>query len=233
MVEVVAVVEGQTEQTFVRDVLAGHLILHGVTIWGVLSGRARKRGGVPPWSSARDDIIRTLKEDRYVTTMFDFYGMPLDWPGRRDASSLPPARRGEAVEALMAADIAEAMGGKRQAHNFLPYVQLHEFEAILFSDTKRLVESLIPIARADSSRLEREVEEIVAECGAPEAIDDGYETCPSRRITRMVSAYRKPVLGPIIATRIGLDAIRASCPHFADWITKLERLAASPASGEA
>jgi hypothetical protein len=65
MNEIVAIVEGQTEQTFVRDVLAEHLGAGGIAIWAVLSGKTRKQGGVRKWEVARNDIVRTLKEGRY------------------------------------------------------------------------------------------------------------------------------------------------------------------------
>lgn len=64
MHELVVIVEGETEQTFVRDQLAAHLALHNTTAWPVLPGRHRNRGGVKKWESARQDILRTLKEGR-------------------------------------------------------------------------------------------------------------------------------------------------------------------------
>lgn len=231
MVEVVAIVEGQTEQTFVGSVLAGHLSLHGVSIWAVLSGKSRRRGGVPLWESARGDILRTMKEGRIVTTMFDYYGMPADWPGREQAKSLPGSQRAAAVEAAMVDDIASVLGSKHNARLFVPYVQLHEFEAILFADPQQTGDTLAPFASRPSARLVRDLEKILNECGGPEDIDDGYETCPSRRIGALAPNYRKPLFGPIVASRVGLETIRERCPHFAKWLSKLETLGASADAG--
>ena len=98
MNEVVAIVEGQTEQTFVRRQLAAHLVYHGITIWPVLPGKSRNQGGVKKWTVASKDIMRTLKEGRYCTTMFDYYAMPNSWPGRSDAKSLSWRDRARHVE---------------------------------------------------------------------------------------------------------------------------------------
>ena len=129
MNEVVAIVEGETEQTFVRDQLAAHLALRGTTIWAVLPGRQRKQGGVKKWIVAKADIVRTLRENRYCTTMFDYYAMPDDWPGRASSRRLAWQRRAEHVQTEMLAAITAEMGQSFNSRAFLPYVQLHEFEA--------------------------------------------------------------------------------------------------------
>lgn len=80
---IIALVEGPTEETFVRRLLAPDLGVHGVAITATTYGRPRKHGGVPSWGRARRELLRLLKEDRgrRVTTMFDYYGLPGDWPG--------------------------------------------------------------------------------------------------------------------------------------------------------
>ncbi len=224
MVEVVAIVEGLTEQTFVRDVLAGHLSLQGVAIWAVLSGKTRRRGGVKKWESARNDIVRTLKENRYCTTMFDFYGLPQDWPGRVEATTLPWKERGVYVEAKLLADITTQFDSGFDSARFVPYVQLHEFEALVFANTKVLAEAAAAVSNRSPQALAVSMQAIVDQAGDPEAIDEGYQTCPSRRITNLAPGYRKPTIGPIVAQRIGLPALRERYKHFAAWLSKLERL---------
>ena len=98
----------------------------------MLPGRRRIHGGVNKWEVARQDIIRTLKERRYCSTMFDYYAMPADWPGRKEATAKPWPERAGQVEAAIHADIVAAMGGRFDPKYFLPYVQLHEFECWRF-----------------------------------------------------------------------------------------------------
>lgn len=224
MNELVVVAEGETEQTFVRDQLAAHLALHGTTVWAVLPGRRRRHGGVKKWEIARQDIIRTLRERRYCTTMFDYYALPDDWPGRANSRSLAWNEKARRVEQEIHNDIALAMGGHFNPKFFLPYVQLHEFEALAFADVASLASVTQPLANQNLKWLTERFQEILDRAGHPEAINDNYETCPSRRITGLVPAYRKRAHGPIVTGRIGLAVLRKCCDHFASWLKRLEQI---------
>ncbi|MDR4508280.1 MAG: DUF4276 family protein [Candidatus Brocadiaceae bacterium] len=186
MNELVVIAEGETEQTFVRDQLAAHLALYGTTVWAVLPGRHRGQGGVKKWEVARQDIIRILRERRYCSTMFDFYGLPDDWPGRVKSRTLPWNERASHVEQEIHNDIALAMGGSFNPKFFVPYVQLHEFEALAFADVKALTSVIHPLSKETPERLIGSFTEILDTAGHPEAINDNYETCPSRQIAVVV-----------------------------------------------
>ncbi|TWU44937.1 hypothetical protein Q31b_01080 [Novipirellula aureliae] len=224
MNKLVVMVEGETEQTFVRDQLSGHLALFGVTAWPILPGRGGRLQGVRKWAGARADIIRSLNSGNFVTTMFDFYGVPEDWPGRSDTGSLPWSSRAEFVETKIAEDIGVAMGNRFNPDRFVPYLQLHEFEALAFSNIESLASVTAPLGTISSEKLVKSFTEILDEAGTPEAINDSYDTCPSRRISKLVAGYRKRVHGPIVTRRIGLSAIREKCKHFAGWLEKLESI---------
>lgn len=224
MNELVIIVEGETEQTFVRDQLAGHLLIYGTRAWAVLPGRNRRQGGVKRWAVAIEDIQRTLKERRFCTTMMDYYAMPVDWPGRTDAKSMPWDQRASHVENQMKIEVAKAMGGKFNPKYFIPYIQLHEFEALAFADVKRLTEVVAPLSKISTAKIEELFAGILASAKNPEAINDSYETCPSRRITGVVPAYKKRAQGPIVTSRIGLDVLRQECTHFGYWLAMLEKL---------
>lgn len=224
MSEVVAIVEGETEQTFVRDQLAAHLSLRGTTMWAVLPGRRRRHGGVKKWAVALQDIIRTLREGRYCTTMFDYYAMPEDWPGRAPARTLVWNERAQHVEAALLRDITAAMGGSFNPTYFIPYVQLHEFEALTFADVEKLGTVVAPLGNRSVGYFTQKFSEILGEAGHPEAINDHYGTCPSRRITQIVPAYKKRLHGPIVTRRIGLESLREHCAHFASWLERLENI---------
>jgi hypothetical protein len=224
VIELVVIVEGETEQTFVRDQLAAHLTLHGTSAWPVLPGRHRNHGGVKKWEVARQDIIHPLKERRYCSTMFDYYGMPLDWPGRSEAVAREPKERATFVQDMVQADIVAAMGGKFDPKYFIPYVQLHEFEALAFADVGVLASVLSTITTLPSATLIERFRGILDEAKDPEAINDGHETCPSRRISGIVPAYKKRAQGPIITSRIGIETLRTQCAHFGEWMARLEHL---------
>lgn len=229
MNSIVAIVEGQTEQTFVQKLLATHLGSRGIAIWAVLSGKTRRLGGVRPWSSTRRDIVNTLKEGRVCTTMFDFYGMPEDWPGRNDAGKLSWDQRGDHVEQEIRQDIEMTLGDSLDPTQFIPYVQVHEFEALLFSGTTELAKFAATLTGRSAEHFQSKLDDIVAKNGDAEAINDDFETCPSRRIKKLVPGYRKRLHGPTVAGRIGLDKLRMGCRHFGAWVEKLERTASGDA----
>ena len=224
MNELVVIVEGETEQSFVRDQLSAHLAVHNTTVWPVLPGRRRSHGGVKKWDVAKQDIIRTLKEGRYCSTMFDYYAMPSDWPGRTESKIKQWQMRAKTVEEKILHDVRDSLSSSFNPKLFIPYVQLHEFEALAFADIELLVSVLAPIARDSTETLIAHFKEVLTESGHPEAINDSYENCPSRRITSQVPAYKKRAQGPIVTSRIGIPTLRQKCTHFGNWLSRLENI---------
>ncbi len=216
-------VEGQTEESFVNEVLSEHLIRSGFISVGArrLGNPRRQRGGIRSWQSAKWDVVRHLKSDRAAlnATMVDYYGLPQDWPGRTDAPTKTSTReKAQHVEAAMLADIEGAIGPQLDTRRFVPLVMMHEFEALLFSDPDRFAQE---IQRADLSDRFRAIRE---EFQTPEDINDSPETAPSKRIENLFPRYEKPLFGVLAAIGIGLPAIRRECPHFNDWLNRLEAL---------
>jgi uncharacterized protein DUF4276 len=221
------IVEGQTERGFVDQVLREHLSGTGLSVHPSLFGKSGKQGGVPPWRKARKDILSVLKGGRYCTTMLDYYGMPCDWPGRADAASRPFSERAQCVEDAVMEDITKELGTSFNPAQFIPYVQMHEYEALLFSDVSELAAHLADVEeQTSSSAFEDRLREVLKDRGEPEAINDNHDTCPSRRIMRMAGKYGKVAGGLTVAKRIGIPTMRSECPHFAEWIGKLEKLRA-------
>jgi hypothetical protein len=222
-------VEGQTEESFVNEVLRDHLVGVGYeSVSARIVGNARlrqRRGGIRPWVAVRKDIINHLKQDSgcLATTMVDFYGLPQDgdraWPGRADAVMAAAPHKAAIVEAALAGDLAQQAGGQIDPSRFIPFVVVHEFEGLLFSDCKAFAQG---IGRGE---LEPHFKQIRDAFATPEDINDSAETCPSRRVTYFVPGYEKPLLGTLAALEIGLARIRAACPHFAEWMGRLEALA--------
>ncbi len=221
MSRVVAVVEGRTEQVFVRDVLAPHLAEHGVYLTARLVGKPGRKGGVGEYKRARKDFLALLKQEREtpVTSMFDFYGMPESWPGRRNAKGAPQDRKAQIVEEAIREDVAGVVGGRFDARRFLPYVQLHEYEALLFSQPSALSQ----VTRAPD--FENRLQTMRDEFRTPEEIDDDLESAPSKRIKKLFPYYNKTLHGILAAKRTTIGTMRSQCPHFDEWVTALNRLA--------
>ncbi len=218
--------EGETERKFADNLLKPHLANLGVFLHRpALIAHARRRGiahrgGGHNYEAMRTDIRNFLVQqhygDVYFTTMIDLYAIHPGFPGLQDCENLrhDPLARVEALERAFADDIGDPP--------FVPYIQLHEFEAVLFCDPAAF--------RLHYEHCDRQVEQLraIADSHAsPELIDDGPQTAPSKRIIAEFPKYKnaKPVVGPEVAELIGLEAIRSKCPHFASWLSRLEGLA--------
>ncbi len=211
-------VEGQTEQAFVRDILKPYFDSNGVYLHAVMF---RRTGGICPYSRAKEILSRSLKEDTSLicTTMVDFYGLPSDWPGRNQAKRCKDyLDKAITIESNICNDIKECLGDSFNPSRIIPYIQMHEFEALLFSSPERLAQSL------GQAELSSVFQTIRNEFLNPEEINDNYDTCPSRRIEGVFQDFKKTINGIAAADQIGLDCMRKECPHFNEWITKLENL---------
>ena len=219
-------VEGQTEENFVNTVLAPHLYNVGYTsVSARLLGNARqrsRRGGIRPWESVRTDILNHLTGDQatLATTMVDYYGLPGTWPGREEGGQKGTLQaRAASVEQAVLVDISESLGGAFDRRRFVPYVVMHEFEGLLFSDPDRFARGI------GMPGISSELQAIRDEFNTPEEINDSPETHPSERIMELYAGYQKPLMGVLAAEEIGLDAIRGECPLFNSWIEELEQRA--------
>ncbi len=214
MTRVLVLVEGQTEETFVSSVLQPHFNQRQVYLYPILSG------GIKPYQCARRDILATLKSDAgaFCTTMFDYYGMPKSWPGREAAKQKVHTEKAATIEHAIQEDISAQLGDDFNRSRLIPYVQMHEFEALLFSNPSAL-------ARELKLRDESEVQSIRDRFASPEEINDSEQTAPSKRIKALYAGYQKPRQGILVSRSIGLDVMRTQCPHFDAWIRKLEALA--------
>ncbi len=218
--------EGPTEQTFAATVLRPHLAEHGVYMHNpVLIAHAHKRqrthrGGGRHFHAMQKDIVRFLKQDSandaFFTTMIDLYALHEGFPGAEAAKMYrgDPYRRVEALE--------EAWATETDDRRFIPHIQLHEYEAYLFTDISVLSHHYEGRTR-EVDRLKRSVDSF----NSPELIDDGPRTAPSKRIVDYFPQYAsdKLTVGVQAAVRIGLPTIRRECPHFARWVERLEGLA--------
>jgi Domain of unknown function (DUF4276) len=226
MSRLLVIVEGQTEETFVREVLRPHLRQSGfVAVDARLMGNVRqriRRGGVRRWPSIKKDLLSHLAQDRDAAlgVMVDYYGMPESddggWPGRAEASALPAAKRGAAVEKAIIEEIMREMGNSFDPRRFIPCVVVHEFEGLLFSDCRAFAQSL------GRPELAQRFQEIRNQFQTPEEINDSPTAAPSKRVEKLVAGYEKPLLGTLAALGIGLDTIVRECQHFGQWVRRLE-----------
>ena len=220
--------EGQTEESFVKNTLVYFLGDYGISadVRCVLTSKdkhrkdIKHRGGMISYAKAKNDIVQWLKEEKNnndvcFTTMFDLYALPDDFPGFNEAKKqVDPYNKVRILEEAFADDINDC--------RFIPYIQLHEFESLLFSCPQKF-----EIEYIDEQKAIDELVRIAEEKGNPELINDGAETAPSKRIIKVFPDYEnnKPFVGSMMAHEIGMNCLLQSCKHFADWVEKLKNLA--------
>jgi hypothetical protein len=221
MHKVLILVEGQTEERFVKQVLGPYLSEWGVLVVPTIVKTKRTtnsapdfKGGAVSYGKVKNDIQRLLKDSSAVavTTMIDFYGLPSDFPGYGTMPTQTDCyARVVHLEHALAQDIAHP--------KFFPYLQLHEFEAMLFVAPAKIAGHF-----SEPHKLGGLLQIKAGFNNAPEEIDDGPETAPSKRLVKIFSRYQKTLHGPLITASIGLEEIQEQCKHFRGWLERLESL---------
>ena len=218
MKRIIMICEGATEQAFARTNLETHFINKDIHLQAPLIKASK--GGIVKWPQLKDQIERHLKAEQgaHVTTFIDYYGIygKNEFPGWDDANAIADKNdRLDSIEYSMSQGIDPEL-----RHRFTPYLQLHEFEGLLFNDID-IFWNQIP--REDLVDTE-ELKKTFSDYPNPEMINNNKETSPSHRLARIIRGYNKVIHGDIISEAIGLTRIRKKCPRFNAWITRLEKI---------
>jgi Domain of unknown function (DUF4276) len=217
MKRVIIICEGQTEREFCEKILAPYFALNNIFIQAPLIKRSM--GGIVRWSSLKKDITTYLSEkDVYVTMLIDYYGLYRKdaFPKWDDGEKIfDKMKRMDFLEEAMKLDIEDEF-----RHRFLPYMQLHEFEGLLFNDIQVFYDQIPKNELVGDAELKK----TFADYDNPEMINSNKETSPSHRLERIIKGYKKVLYGHYFAEAIGLDNIRSKSPRFHQWLTKIEKL---------
>lgn len=213
-------VEGQTEEMFVKELLYPYLLERGITITPIIISTKRvKEGGKfkggltnSNFEHFIDDLKRLINStpQGIVTTFIDYYRLPSKFPGYEKRQ-----QKSSQLEKVLFLE-EQLFEYLDKPSNFIPYVQLHEFEAFHFSDKSGFLNTL----NSAEANIENLIQ-IIEQYNNPEDINEGPETSPSKRILRNYNSYEKVLEGNLIIMEIGIKNILAKCPHFNTFIQKL------------
>lgn len=218
------VVEGPSERNFLNSVVAPHLGVAGVFILPSVVGSPGHKGGCIKFERVLTDIENYLKQrpDTLVSTMVDYFRLDVHWPGMLQIQER--LNSGETISLSEKAEVLHrATFNAVQAKlpeiaflekRFVPYIQMHEFEALLFSDGDVLAERM----GISPSRIEA----VIAEYDTPEHINMDPEKAPSKRIEQLAGKYKKVRQSLPIAQEIGLSKMRQQCQLFNQWLNAFE-----------
>lgn len=222
MKRLIIIGEGQTEQEFCKDVLYSHFFEKGIIVENPTIKHSN--GGIVSWNIIKSEIeMHLVNNDVRVTLLIDLYGI-------KDSHCFPKweeskvivnkADRMSFIEKAMFEDIPDNI-----RYRFIPYIQLHEFEALLFSEKRVFDDNFEKVEFLDYNYLQETLR--IAD---PEEINDSPHTAPSKRLERIIKGYKsdtdslKVFYGSLIAQEIGLSQIRAKCTRFNKWIGILENI---------
>ena len=219
MKRVLMLVEGQTEESFAREVLSPYFEPFHVFLHVTLATTKRThnagyyKGGVVSYQKVSFQIERLLHDSdaALVTTMIDFYGLAgKGFPGW---ATLPGGSCYDKVRHVETA-WAETVNDRR----FVPYLMLHEFEAFVLAKPADLRVAYPSL----SDRVVAQLEAAAKAVASPEEIN--LDDPPSKRLERLIRGYDKDTGGNLAVLEIGLTTLRAVCPHFDAWVKRIEAL---------
>jgi hypothetical protein len=215
MKRLIIVVEGDTEKEFIDKVLSPYLYTKGLLSVNCFKIKHTK-GGLTKYQHLKTDLINCVYESNVlVSSLIDFYALPKDFPKYEDASKIVNrVERLAFLENAIIEDLEKEKG--KEFPNLFPYIQLHEFEALVFSSL-RGISSLFENNEADFS----EIKKIIDAHPNPEDINDSPETAPSKRLLKLIKGYNKVIDGIMIIEEIGIETVLKKCPKFNSWVETL------------
>jgi hypothetical protein len=211
--EVVVLVEGLTELRFVKQLLAQYMAERKVYLTPIILDKPGEKGGDVKFARAKNDIGRHLKQqqDTWITLLVDYYGIRNDWPGYAESKMQTDHNRKAAIINQSTAEKVQQLFSKQnRSIRFIPYMSMHEIEALYFSD---------PVCLAKKIGVDqRHIKAILKECKEPENINDHITTAPSKRLEALSDRFKKISTGIAIAEAIGILKMREACPLFDAWL---------------
>jgi hypothetical protein len=188
MIRLHIVVEGQTEKEFVDEVLMSAFSPLGIipdarcVATSRKGGRKHSGGAINrSYIKLKNDLINWIKEDRNAdarfSMMIDLYGLAPDFPGYKESRQQSTSQ--EKVNIL-----EKRFSEEINDYRFIPYIQLHEFEALLFAEPEKFA-----TAYPNRQNQIQQLIEIRSQFESPEDINEGRKTAPSKRIKAILPEY--------------------------------------------
>ncbi len=229
MIRLNIVVEGQTEEEFVNEVLCDELATFDIFTSARRVQTSRKKGikhsggGVNrSCEKLIQDLMRWINEDKQANARFsmmiDYYGLATDCIEQQ--LSMVDKTKTHLMQ------LEDAFATRINDRRFIPYLQYHEFEGLLFTDPDCF---LTAYPRLEAEKIQA-LHNIRAQFATPEEINNSPETAPSKRIMAIIHGYDKIADGNLIALEIGFQRLYAENPHFAAWIDQIKTSATKPKS---
>jgi hypothetical protein len=224
MANIFLIVEGQTEEQFYKNILKEYYVnpdgsyrhfFYVIVMPTKKNIYSRKqKGGRITYQACVDNVRRFLagaSHANLVMLVLDYYGLDPSFKDNLSGTQFSLDSRVDSIQDRLENDIND----KR----FKFRLQVHEFEAFLFSD---------PVAIADHFKQPSTFNELQKILNTfddnPELINDNPKTAPSKRLDSLYGKFGKTTDGLIIARNIGIEIIRGKCRRFDKMCSEIDKL---------
>lgn len=216
MKRLVIIAEGETEESFVNNILCPFFCSKGIYNSIQCFKTKHSHGGMSKYSYIKKDILNIIYEkDVVVSMMIDFYRLPSDFPGFNDLKVTQTHKeQANLLETRIKKDLEDSQN--QLFDNFIPYIQLHEFEALVFASISG-IDSLFERSEMDYNGLMN----VIQQYPNPEDINNHPDTAPSVRLKKLISGYNKVLHGIDIINTVGMAELLEKCPRFKTWIESM------------
>lgn len=221
MKALIILVEGETEQEFVNRILAPYLVLRGLNT-EIRPIMIEKSGGGHGYSNIQHlkNTIRPIlcrQDEPFVTTLIDHYGIDSErkLPGYTAITTANTEERIRQMELILDKEIQKI----KPYRFFIPYIQQHEFETMLFANPEVGFD-------LEDEKIKQDIVALCSEFENIETINCTVEGAPSKRIKRIYTAnkrkYNKVSDAVDIIELTGIEKVLEKCPRFKNWVELLE-----------
>lgn len=220
MKALIILVEGETEQEFVNRILIPYLVLRGLNteirpIMIEISGGGHGYNNIQHLKNTIRPVLNRTDQP-IVTTLIDHYGINSDrkLPGYSTITTANTEERIQQMEAIINVEIQKI----KPYRFFIPYIQRHEFETLLFSNPEVGFE-------LEHDKIKEDVVKLSSGFDSIEDINCTPEGAPSKRIGRIYESHKKKYSKVSDAVDIieltSIESVLEKCPRFKNWVEKL------------
>lgn len=222
MANIFLIVEGATEELFYKNTLQDYFInpdgsyRHYIEAVQMPSKKniysREKKGGRISYHTCVDNVRRFLYQASHVDRVmliFDYYGLDVTFKNHLTTTQTSLDDKVEAIQQRLEIEINNP--------RFRFRLQVHEFEAFLFSKPEAIAEHFAQPASLEA------IGQILSQFGNdPEMINDDPKMAPSKRLDALFGKFGKTTDGLIIAQKIGVANIRKKCRRFDQMCKEIE-----------
>lgn len=220
------IVEGQSEERFVKNILTPYFEAKNIFLNAerVITGRDSKgnacKGGGSSYQLYKNHLIKRLKQfsnaqNYYFTTMIDLYAISNDFPNFDESKIyIDKYKKIDFLEESFYKDIG--------ADNFIPYIQLHEFETLMFHDLQKIADEFFEI-KVNLKEFQKEINQY----DNLELINSSFSKAPSKRIDKYTNGQycgRKVSASSNILKDVDINILREKYIHFNKWLQLIEEI---------